>query len=622
MEHSVQKRGLLNWLILLVLGSAQAVAAVYGHSATGLVASVFVGLGFLVAIVSYFQMRLEEREQLEQMEIDELKRKAVSETIFTESAPDTFPARRAREQFEKYVVPVFSALLFLAQVGAAYALWRHVADDRPSDLERATLVMALNGLFALVFYQFGKYTAVLARLEKERLLRPQASYLLLGALLSLLTSLAEVAGWLGYPKIDPVVAKVLVIVLAVVAVENLITLVLEIYRPRVKGQAEHPLYESRLVGLLGQPGGLITTLAQALDYQFGFKVSETWFYKFLERALPALILFQFGLLIASSCFVFVEPGEQVLLERFGHPVPGREILNPGPHLKWPWPIDRVYRYQTDRIQTFAVGLVHDEAAEKERTLLWTKSHAKEEFNMLVASKEGSTNLTGGEQAVPVNLLAVNVPVQYKVKDLRAFAYGHANAPELIQRIANAEVTRYLVSVDLDELMTTGRGRAGQELQRRIQEKADEMGLGVEVLFVGLHGIHPPVKAAPDFERVVAALLEKDATNLIARAYAATNVLVARGLAAKKTNEAEVYRSSSVAAAEGSAGRFTNQLAAYKASPEVYTLRSQLDTLGRAMASARTYVLSVTNTHGVAILNLEEKLRKDLLDVMMPASGQK
>ncbi|MGC8991573.1 MAG: protease modulator HflK, partial [Verrucomicrobiia bacterium] len=488
--------------------------------------------------------------------------KAVSDTIFTESAPDTFPARRAREQFEKYVVPVFSALLFLLQVGAAYALWRHVADDRPSDVQRATLVMALNGLFALVFYQFGKYTAVLARLEKQRLLRPQASYLLLGALLSLLTSLAEVAGWLGYPKIDPAAAKVLIVVLAVVAAENLITLVLEIYRPRVKGQAEHPLYESRLVGLLGQPGGLITTLAQALDYQFGFKVSETWFYKFLERALPALILFQFGLLIASSCFVFVEPGEQVLLERLGHPVPGREILNPGPHLKWPWPIDRVYRYQTDRVQTFTVGLIHDEAAERERTLLWTKSHAKEEFNMLVASKEGSTNLTGGEQAVPVNLLAVNIPVQYKVKDLRAFAYGHANASELLQRIANAEVTRYLVSVDLDELMTTGRLRAGQELQRRIQEKADAMGLGVEIIFVGLHGIHPPVKAAPDFERVVASLLEKDATNLIARAYAATNVLVARGLAAKKTNEAEAYRSSSVAAAEGTAGRFTNQLAAY------------------------------------------------------------
>ena len=71
--------------------------------------------------------------------------------------------------------------------------------------------------------------------------------------------------------------------LGLVALETLIQLVLEIYRPRVKGKIERPLYESRLVGLLGQPEGLITTAAQALDYQFGFKVSETWFYRCSSR---------------------------------------------------------------------------------------------------------------------------------------------------------------------------------------------------------------------------------------------------------------------------------------------------------------------------------------------------
>ncbi|MCX8108617.1 MAG: hypothetical protein N3G20_07425, partial [Verrucomicrobiae bacterium] len=226
MEHSVRRRGLINWLVLLVLGTAQAVASVYGYSATGLVTSVFVGIGFLVGVVSYFQMRLEDRERMERLEIDELKRKATSETIFTGAAPDTFPARRAREQFERYVVPVFSVFLFLVQVVVTFALWRQVANDRVSDSQRATLVMALNGLFALVFYQFGKYTAVLARLEKERLLRPQASYLLLGALLSLVTALTEVAGWVGYPKIDLAASRVLIVLLGVVAAENLITLVL------------------------------------------------------------------------------------------------------------------------------------------------------------------------------------------------------------------------------------------------------------------------------------------------------------------------------------------------------------------------------------------------------------
>src|SRR6202162_1206257 len=118
------------------------------------------------------------------------------------------------------------------------------------------------------------------------------------------------------------------------------------YRPRVKGKIERPLYESRLVGLLGQPEGLITTAAQALDYQFGFKVSETWFYRFFRRALGVLVLLQLGALLLSTCVVFIEAGEQGLLERFGRPVTDRTLLEPGAHLKCPWPIDKVYRFRT------------------------------------------------------------------------------------------------------------------------------------------------------------------------------------------------------------------------------------------------------------------------------------
>jgi regulator of protease activity HflC (stomatin/prohibitin superfamily) len=623
MEQNIQKKGLVNWLLLLGLGAAQVVVATYAHAATGLVSSVFVALGFLVSAVSYFQMRLEDRERLERLELDEIKRTAGSGALFSEAVGDTRPAKRAREQFERYVVPAFTVLLLALQGTAVYFLWRFLGEDKPATSPQATAVMALNGLFALIFFQFGKYSAVLARLEKQRLLRPQASYLLLGAALSLVTALVEVAGWAGYPAVDLAAGRVLTVVLGLVAGENLLALVFEVYRPRVKGEAAHPLYESRLIGLLSQPGGLITTAAQALDYQFGFRVSETWFYRFLARALPWLILTQLALLLVSTCFVFVEPGEQALLERLGEPVPGRDLLGPGPHFKWPWPVDRVYRYPAEHIQGFTVGIVHDEATAHERVVLWSKSHAKEEANMLVASRtQQSTNLVGGEQAVPVNLLVANVPVQYQIRDLRLFAYRHANGAELLERLANAEVTRYLVSVDVDDIMAAGRLRAAEQLRERIQARADAAALGVKIVFVGLHGIHPPVKVAPAFEQVIAAISERDATNLYAKAYASTNVLTAQGLAAQRRNEAEAYRLRTLAAAEGSAGRFTNQLAAYQASPEVYAMRTKLETLGRAMAAARTYVVTLTNTHGVAILNLEEKLRKDLTDVMLPASPKK
>ncbi len=95
---------------------------------------------------------------------------------------------------------------------------------------------------------------------------------------------------------------------------------------------------------------------------------------------------------------------------------------------------------------------------------------------------------------------------------------------------------------------------------------------------------------------------------------ATNLPVARGRAARQVNEAEAYRLRTVSGAEASAQRFTNQMLASQASPEVYRVRTYLDSLGRGIAEARTYLVTPTNTHGVVILNLEEKLRRDLLDI--------
>ncbi|PYM12701.1 MAG: hypothetical protein DME18_10745, partial [Verrucomicrobia bacterium] len=114
MERSIRQIGALNWLLLLVIGAVSAVVARYAATATGTVGVAFLALGFLVAIGSYFQMRLEERERLEKLEFEELKRTKSASALFTEEA-ETFAARRSREQFEKFLLPAFTALLFLLQ---------------------------------------------------------------------------------------------------------------------------------------------------------------------------------------------------------------------------------------------------------------------------------------------------------------------------------------------------------------------------------------------------------------------------------------------------------------------------------------------------------------------------
>jgi HflK protein len=621
MDRKIQNNGLINLLVLLLIGGSGLAVARYGHLLAGQVSVLFIGVGVLVAAVSWFQMRLEESERLEKLEFDELAKSAARSTLFNATDAEVFRAQRAREQFERFFVPAFTVVLFLVQLRAVYWVWRWLQNATVAPLRQPLVALGLFAIFFLVLFLLGKYSASIARLEGQRLLRPGAGYLLLGAYLCFLVAAGVVAVEAGFPKVDLYVAHALCGLLVLVALETLVNLILEIYRPRVKGKIERPLYESRLVGLLGQPEGLITTAAQALDYQFGFKVSETWFYRFLQNALAWLVLVQVGVLFLSTSVVFIEPGEQGVLERFGKPVASREILASGPHLKLPWPIDRVYRFRSFEVQSLNVGFVPDPQREKERTVLWNSPHYKTEFNLLVASRDqqsgASSNQPSDEKAVPVNLLTCGIPVQYQIADVRAWVYNHENAPELLEQLATREVVRHLVGVDLLDIMSSGREKAATELRERIQSRADEMKLGVKILLVGLQDIHPPVKVADAYQAVIGARQEIEAKILKAEGEAARMVPLAKAEAQKKVREAQAEAQRRISSAAAQAGQFTNQIAAYNASPEVYPQRLYLQTLAQASAGTRKYIVAPTNTAEVIQLDLQDKLRPDLLDVTVP-----
>src|SRR5438105_14417604 len=124
MERNIQKNGLVNLLVLLVVAVAGFAVARYSDSLTGQVATGFLALGILIAAVSWFQMRLEARELLEKLEFDEATKSSGGSTLFNAQDTETFPAGRAREQFERFFVPGFAVLLLLGQATGAWWFWR------------------------------------------------------------------------------------------------------------------------------------------------------------------------------------------------------------------------------------------------------------------------------------------------------------------------------------------------------------------------------------------------------------------------------------------------------------------------------------------------------------------
>ena len=635
MERNVQKHGGINLAVTVVIFIATLGAASYAASMAGQAAAIFLGLGMLVAFASWFQMRLEENERLERLEVEELARSRGETTLFETKEAEVFPAQRARELFEKFFVPGFSVLLLLLEGGGAWLLWRRISATATIggiSPDRAMPALALFGIFALLLFLIGRFSVTIARLENHRLLRPSASFLLLGAYVCFVAALGIAGVRMGFPNTDSYVARGLVLLLGLMAVETVVTLLLEIYRPRVKGKVARPLYDSRIVGLLAQPENLFTAAAQALDYQFGFKVSETWFFQLLRKSLPVLFLAQLAALLLSTSVVFIEPGEQGVLEQFGRLDSACPILNPGGHLIWPWPIDKVYRYRTDQVRRFDVGFQPTAESEKSDTILWSVVHTKE-VNFLVGNVQPATvtnNLPGSASGVadndemskvaPVGLIDISIPVQFRITNVLDWAYNNADPTNLLQDLATRTVIHYLVGRDLNAVLSHERSQMAQTLKGRIQADATQHHLGVEILFAGVQDIHPPVKVAADYEKVVAAGQDRIADTNNAEADAIQTNALAGALAFANVNQARATRLQTELSAWARADLFTNQIAAYDAAPSVYRQRAYYDMFPAATANARKYILLVTNTHNVLMFDLEDKIRESLLNLNVPSTN--
>jgi regulator of protease activity HflC (stomatin/prohibitin superfamily) len=302
------------------------------------------------------------------------------------------------------------------------------------------------------------------------------------------------------------------------------------------------------------------------------------------------------------------------------------VLEPGAHLKWPWPADRIYRYRTDQIQTFAVGYALDAQSEAVNTILWSVSHTKEE-DFLVANREPATvrneNAGTGDilKAPPVSLITVSIPVQFQITNVMAWAYQNADPAGLLQDLATRAVLHYLAGVDVNEVMSQKRAEAAQDLRDWIQSAANEHRLGVKIVFVGLQDIHPPVKVASEYEKVVGAEQTKLAVILNAQAEAIRTNALAGARAFTTTNVADALRQRLAVSAYARAALFTNQIPALAAAPSVYRQRAYFQAFADATAGARKYILLVTNTSDVVIFNLEDKIREDLLNLSVPSASK-
>ena len=643
---------------------------------------------WLVLTIQFHQRALAEQEKLDTAQLAKAERGPRIFQAEGERATLFAAAQRRLEILEKWFIPIFAGLIATYQTAIGLYLLTSIQAESEVQLKQPLLCAVFMTGIAFVSFLLSRYATGMSAQLQWKPLRAGGSCLLGIAVLCFALAIGLALAPLDFRLCLSAVGWVIPILLVVLGVETALNVVLDIYRPRLKDQYGRAAFDSRLLGLINEPGEIFRTAAGAIDYQFGFQVSQTWFYKLLEKAIVPLVLFAAITLYLLSCLVVVAPDEEAIIEHFGDPrlrggqsAPAEGAvrhIGPGLSFKWPWPIDVVHKRATKRISEISVGFVPKPEQRGEKggygPLLWGKTHYEKEYELLVASEQ--RGIASAEGAVPVSLVMAAVPVQYRIKDLYSFIYNHNEPEKLLESICYRELTKFAASAKIEvdseadlehSLLGAGRGEAKRVLTESIQAAADSAGLGIEIVFLGLQGLHPPPDVAADYQKVIGAVQQKQA--LILNAHAERNrslgTLVgsvkdaeqlydlaakyqkaeersdseqleklgkdldsafaqAKGDIFSRLAEAQSYAFEKAILAKATGERFASQVKAYRAAKEIYKREPRLMALEKALPKIRKFVVVADpNDEQVFIIDLQEKQTPSVYDLAgLPGSSEK
>jgi len=580
----------------------------------------------LLGCMSMARGILSRRQALEERDAGEFRREHGATELFDDADEAVRMATKASEQYVKYCVPFVTIILGLGTLFFGIGLWRHWAKAQMLPIAANPLPMAIMAVTCCIATLIaGSFFVGVSREKGCRWLRPSGAWMFLTGAMFLLTAIELFCEFFhkAVNTIDMTTGRIGCVILIILAIELIFNFVVEFYRPRMPGEEERPLPESRILSLFTEPGGVARNVAASLDYQFGFQVSEAWFYRFLERTVvPLLVIMVFAFWLLT-CIVVVDTEENGIREMFGKVV-SKEPLQPGLYLKLPLPFERITRFPVEHVQEITIG-GHDEEEEEgvtDQVIVWDiKEKHHEEADFIVADNaEGEKSANNSNGQLSLGVVSAHIPLYFKVRDLYKYSYLHQDAGLVLKNLASRELVRYLASANFKDLLGAKRHEATATLSQKIQQAADEADLGIDVLFVGLAGLHPPVGVGAAYDQVVASKEMQYERILKAQAYATMVSPAASATAKTLIDNAEAYRLEREKVPQAEGERFLSQLKSYESSPEQFLLSSYLDVITNEGRAARKYIVSSREGKETLILNLEKKIRSSLLDLNLDTTA--
>ncbi len=247
-------------------------------------------------------------------------------------------------------------------------------------------------------------------------------------------------------------------------------------------------------------------------------------------------------------------------------VVGRDVL-PGIHWNPPWPIGRVVVEKTATNFTMPVG-----------------------YRML--EQPGAAAISDLWLTGDTNVVTARLDIQYSIKSLTDLQLAHEAPRELLRRAGERVLSEYLVSENVDAILTTKRRELTDFVRKGVQKILDEHGVGIQIQAVGVQELAPPLQGEvrSAFQEVQNANADRERAVFESRSYKAQVVAEAQGEAQRRVAEATGDRHRRIEIASGEAERFRSIAREHDRAPGVTEDRLYLETLERILPSVQNYVV--------------------------------
>lgn len=648
-------------VLQVVLGAILLIYGFLGKDATAFIAAVYSGFGILIWLALAIVFDQQKRERIEAIEAEALAQQQTGTSVFQGDGGEFRVAAKRLAGLQKWFLPIWSLAISLGMGGAGVFLFMRARSGTAPDAATGKLnlppqsgwALGVGLSVAVIGFVFARYASGMAKQKVWSNLRGGAAAAVGTALLGLLIAIGQFVHLAGQDLVllyAPVVAAGFLVFLGAEAFLNFL---LDLYRPRKAGEIQSPAFESRLLGFVAAPDRIAKSVSDAINYQLGFDVSGSWFYRLLSTWVVPIVFGGLMVFWLLTMLVVIRPHQRALVLHWGSV--NRE-LSSGIHVKYPWPIEvlQIPEYivkdeqgrpvtlarTTTGIRTIDLGTPSSAAT---GPILWTNDHAREEVYQIVqpSRDEGVKQLAGVKDLA---LVALEIPISYIVTDVKL--YEELGPPEMrddmLRGVARREVVREMSHVTVDEVLGAGRLPLADRLQAAIQAAFDKMnhgadgkarGAGIQIVSFGIAGVHPPTAVAPNFEAVVQAQNYREAKIEEARKNAIerlTQVVGSVDLADKIVGELdalETLRESKATAAaqaeqefkvqklleqaggsaasliakasadrwtrhmseRGRAARYRGQLASFDASPQIYKSSLYFDAMRLVLKDARLFI---------------------------------